>query len=118
MLITILAAFGEMERNLISERTTMALQHLKDTGRRFTYDKYGSDVDEDKNFVENEEEQKWIEYILATYHEDGIKVSEIARELNTCGVPTKRGGKWSHKQVSRILARIKEINEIVSTDEN
>ncbi|MGB2038485.1 MAG: recombinase family protein [Candidatus Poseidoniaceae archaeon] len=34
-----------------------------------------------------------------------MKVSEIARELNACGVPTKRGGKWSHKQVSRILSR-------------
>jgi hypothetical protein len=60
-------------------------------------------VDEDNNFVENEEEQKWIKYILARYHEDGIRVSEIAREMNICGVPTKRGKKWSHKQVSRIL---------------
>ena len=40
--------------------------------------------------MENEEEQKWIEYIHARYHEDGIKISEIARELNACGVPTKR----------------------------
>ena len=63
MLITILAAFGEMERNLISERTRMALQHLEDTGKRFIYDKYGWDVDEDNNFIENEEEQYWIEYI-------------------------------------------------------
>jgi len=106
MLITILAAFGEMERNLISERTRMALQHLKDTGRRFTYDKYGWDVDEDNNFIENEEEQYWIEYIKVRYHEDDISISQIARELNTCGVPTKRGGTWSHKQVSRILNRI------------
>jgi DNA invertase Pin-like site-specific DNA recombinase len=105
MLITILAAFGEMERNLISERTRMALQHLKDTGKRFTYDKYGWDIDEDNNFVENEKEQYWIEYIKVRYHEDGISISQIARELNTCGVPTKRGGKWSHKQVSRILNR-------------
>ena len=30
-------------------------------------------------------------------------VSNIARELYTCEVPTKRGGKWSQKQVSRIL---------------
>ena len=105
MLITILAAFGEMERNLISERTRMALQHLKDTGRRFTYDKYGWDVDEDNNLIENEKEQYWIEYIKVRYHEDDISISQIARELNTCGVPTKRGGKWSHKQVSRIIRR-------------
>ena len=35
MMLTMLAGFGEMERNIISERTTMALQHLKDTGKRF-----------------------------------------------------------------------------------
>ena len=46
-----------------------------------------------------------IEYIKVRYHEDGISISQIARELNICGVPTKRGGKWSHKQVSRILNR-------------
>ena len=60
----------------------MALQHLKDTGRRFTYDKYGWDVDEDNNFIENEEEQYWIEYIKVRYHEDDISISQIARELN------------------------------------
>jgi hypothetical protein len=32
----------------------------------------------------------WIEYIKVRHHEEGIKVSEVARELNTCGVPTKR----------------------------
>ena len=35
--------------------------------------------------------------------EDGISISQIARELNACEVPAKRGGKWSHKQISRIL---------------
>jgi site-specific DNA recombinase len=103
MMITILAAFGEMERNLISERVCMAMQHLKATGRRYTFDRYGWDVDEDNNFVENEDEQEWIEYIHARFHEDGIKVTHIAKELNICEVPTKRGGKWSHKQVRRIL---------------
>ena len=103
MLITILAAFGEMERNLISERTRMALQHLKDTGKRFSYYKYGWDVDEDNNLIENEKKQYWIEYIKVRYHEENISISKIPRELNTCGVPAKRGGKWSHKQISRIL---------------
>jgi len=63
------------------------------------------DVDEDNNIIENEKEQYWIEYIKVRYHEDNISISQIARELNAGGVPTKRGGKWSHKQVSRILKR-------------
>ena len=111
MMLTMLAGFGEMERNIISERTTMALQHLKDTGKRFTYDKYGWDVNEDNNFVENEEEQYWIEYMKVRHEEDGISISQIATELNTCGVPTKRNGTWSHKQVSRIIRR-KESGEM------
>ena len=52
--------------------------YLKDTGKRFTYDKYGWDVDEDNNFVENEKEQYWIEYIKVRYHEDDISISQIA----------------------------------------
>jgi len=87
------------------ERAKIAFQHLKETDRRFTYDKYGWDSDKDNNFIENEGEQEWIQYLHARYHENGIKISEIARKLNTCGVPTKRGGKWSHKQVRRILDR-------------
>ena len=39
----------------------MALQHLKDIGKRFTYDKYGWDR-EDKT-LSSEKEQYWIEYI-------------------------------------------------------
>ena len=105
MLITILAALREMESNLISEEYVWPYSISKIQENDSTYDKYGWDVDEDNHLIENEKEQYWIEYIHARYHEDGIKISEIARELNTCGVPTKRGGKWSHKQASRILSR-------------
>ena len=45
----------------------------------------------------------WIEYMKVRHEEDGISISQIARELNTCEVPAKRGGNWFHKQVSRIL---------------
>ena len=62
-------------------------------------------MDEDNNFIENEDEQYWSEYIKVRYHEDDISISQIARELNEYGVPTKRGGNWSHKQVRRILDR-------------
>jgi len=54
-------------------------------------------VDEDNNFIENEKEQYWIEYMKVRHEDDGIPISQIARELNTCEVPAKRGEKWSHK---------------------
>ena len=98
MMLTMLAGFWRNgAQHLISERTTMALQHLKDTGKRFTYDKYGWDVDEDNNFVENEEEQYWIEY-MKVQKKTKSHVSQIARELNACEVPIKKKSDWSHKQ--------------------
>ena len=78
-----------------------------DIHRRFISDKYVLNIDEDNNFIQNEKEQHWIEYIKVIYHENDIPISQIARGLNTRGVPTKRGDTWSHKQVSRIFAREK-----------
>ena len=51
MLMTILAAFGEMERNHHQRANPYGFTASQDTGKRFTYDKYGWDVDEDNNFV-------------------------------------------------------------------
>ena len=63
-----------MERSVISKRTIMGVKHLKDKRERITYAKYGWDADEDNNLIENEEEQKWIEYIKVRYHENDISI--------------------------------------------
>ena len=33
-------------------------------------------------------------------------LESVGAMIETCRIPTKRGGKWSHKQVSRILKRL------------
>jgi hypothetical protein len=72
---------------------------VRDFGRRVSV----NTKPEKYPIMNKQNNQEWIEYIHARFHEDGIKVTHIAKELNICEVPTKRGGKWSHKQVSRIL---------------
>ena len=92
--------YGHAETRILH---LLAQADKKDSPKTSTYDKYGWDVDDDNNLIENEKEQYWIEYIKVRFHEDEISISQIARELNACKVPAKRGEKWSHKQVKRIL---------------
>jgi len=103
MFLTVLAAFGELERGLISERTKLAIEHLKQNMRRFTNDIYGWDHDEDNNLTPNWEEQKWVDWMRVQHFDNGLSGSEIARLLNEQGVPTKRGKKWSYMTVLRTI---------------
>ena len=43
--------------------------------------------------------------VIGPLREAGQTLSGIADSLNTNGVPTSRGGRWTAKQVSRILSR-------------
>ena len=96
-------AFGELERGLISERTKLAIEHLKKNIRRFTNDIYGWDHDEDNNLTPNWEEQKWVDWMRIQHFDNDLSGSEIARLLNEQGVPTKRGKKWSYTTVLRTI---------------
>ncbi len=98
---TIMAACAEMERNLISERTTDALAYLKASGVAYNHASYGYDV-VDGMLVENEEEQKIIDKIIDMDDRD-FGYQGIARELNRFNVPTKKGGEWFANSVKRVL---------------
>ena len=103
MFLTVLAAFGELERGLISERTKMAIAYLKQNRMRFTKDIYGWDFDDDGNLTPNHEEQKWIDWMRVKYFDKDTSASEIGRKLNDKAIPAKRGGKWSHTSVLRTI---------------
>ena len=103
MFLTVLAAFGELERGLISERTKHALTFLKQNRKRFTKDIYGWDCDDEGNLTPNDEEQKWIDWMRVEYFNDDVSATQIARKLNEKGVPTKRGKKWEHSGVLRTI---------------
>lgn len=95
------AAFAEMERNLVRERTESALSHKKANLHVYNHVPYGYDRQGDK-LVPNPAEQDVIECIK-TMDKNGVPMLRIAEALNNDGVPTKRGGRWYASTVRNIL---------------
>ena len=102
MFFTMAAAFAEMERNLISERTKAALSFKKAERKVYTrITPLGFDRQGDR-LIQNRDEMKTVRRIIRM-REDGLSMQAIADELNTSGVATKRGGKWHSMTIHKIL---------------
>jgi DNA invertase Pin-like site-specific DNA recombinase len=107
MVFRMLAVLAEFERDLVSERTTAALAHLKANGRRVGAIPYGFDVLSDGvTLVPNPTEQAVIRDIH-TMRAGGCTLEAIAATLTERGVPTKTGKskRWGHRSVASILER-------------
>ncbi len=106
MVFRLLAVLAEFERDLVSERTTTAMQHLKAAGRRISHRlPYGFDLDADgKHLVSNVQEQAAIG-LMRRWQAEGLSLRAIANRLNERGIRTKDGKRFSHVQVHRIVTR-------------
>lgn len=94
MFLTMTAAFAELERNLISERTRTALQHKKAQGIRLGGIPLG----------ETEEELRTVARIFELRGQD-VTFRAIAATLTAEGHRTKKGGQWAAQTVRKVLAR-------------
>jgi DNA invertase Pin-like site-specific DNA recombinase len=99
--LNMMAAFAELERNLIAERTATALVHKKAHRQAYSPTPYGFDR-VGKELSENPQEQEIIAQIF-TWRQNGWSLRKIAAELNRRGVPTKQGGKWYAATVRYLL---------------
>ena len=94
--------FAELERNLIAERTSTALQHKKRMLQVYGPTPYGYTNDGPK-LAESRNEQA-IVTLIRQYRSDGWTPRAIAEALNTMDVTRKRGGKrWYASTVESIL---------------
>jgi len=101
--LTVMAACAELERNLIKERTSTALQHKKHQKRIYGPVPYGFErAGEQLEISQGEGEtvtqiQKW--------RSQGKTLRWIAAKLNAAQIAPKRGGaKWYASTVQKILA--------------
>jgi DNA invertase Pin-like site-specific DNA recombinase len=100
--LTLLSALAEMERGLISERTSVALQSKILRGERAGQIPFGWRVAEDgKTLIENQKEQGAIRLIRAL-HEQGHTYRHISRELTDRGT---LGRSWHHQTISNVLRK-------------
>lgn len=105
----IVAALGQMERELIAERTQTALTHLKDSGEVYNHVPYGS-VAKGGKLISNPAEQATIAKMQALQAE-GLSYIKIADKLNELGIQAKQGGKWGAKAVWNVLKRAQQVAE-------
>lgn len=114
--LTVMAGAAELERNLIGERTSSALQHLRTQGvsmGRAPYGfRYADETDDDgrRRLVEAPGELRVLDR-MQQLRSAGLSFAAVAAALIDDSVPTKRGGKWSAETVRRILARAREMEE-------
>jgi DNA invertase Pin-like site-specific DNA recombinase len=101
MMLTMMAAFAEFERNLISERTAVALAHKRSRGQVYNHIPFGY-VRAGGEMMECPEEQQVI-CSIRQWRETGESLQGIADRLNLTGVATKQGGRWHPSTIQKIL---------------
>jgi DNA invertase Pin-like site-specific DNA recombinase len=101
MMITMMAGFAELERNLIAERTSTALQHKRNHRQVFNHEPFGYRRDGD-TLVPLPGEQGIMARVRAL-RAAGETLDAIAGILNAEAVPTKRNGKWYARTIANMV---------------
>jgi len=102
--LTVMAGVAEMERNLIGERTRIALQHKRKNGEVYGPEPFGYRR-EGERLVPEPGELKTLE-LMKRLRSQGYSYRKIAYELRRRRVPTKNGGRWEAATVAKILQRL------------
>jgi len=112
MVFRMLAVLAEFERDLISERTTSAMAHLRRTGRRISGRvPFGSDL-KGKALVPNLREQSALK-LINTLRLRGLSLRKIARTLTARGIRTKSGSSaWSPKVLADVIRRNEKMGMV------
>jgi len=111
--LNMMAGFAELERNMIAERTAMALEHKKRNLEPYAPTPLGYTRIND-TLKKNDEEWEIVNLIFQLRSEK-ISYAKIAEELNNRGIPGKRGGKWYGSTVRYVFQNDlykKEVNEV------
>ncbi len=103
--LTTLAGVAQLERELISERTSEALRAKVSKGERVGAPPYGyAAVGDGTAWVPVAKEQAIVQ-MMVKMRRSGMSLNTLARNLNTLGIESKRGGKWHAATVSAVLDR-------------
>lgn len=110
MIFRLLAVLAEFERDLISERTTGALAHLRHQRRRTSRDApYGWRVGADGSALEPVPEEAAAVDLVRSLSAAGVGPRAICRELATAGHLPRSGGAWHPETVRRIVAYLADV---------
>jgi DNA invertase Pin-like site-specific DNA recombinase len=103
LVINVMGAVAQWEREVISERTKAALAYKKSKGQRVGNIPFGFKMGEGKNLIQDVGEQTIIRLIVNTRANDQMSYRGIAAALNFNGYRTRTGGKWRHESVEDVF---------------
>jgi site-specific DNA recombinase len=106
MVLNVLMAVAQWEREIISERTKDALQAKIGRGERCGKVRFGYDLAADgRTLVRNEPEQETIR-TMQGWRASGKKFKDMIAMLEELGIETKEGNRiWMPSTIHRILTR-------------
>jgi DNA invertase Pin-like site-specific DNA recombinase len=104
MFLTMMAGFAELERNLVSERTSLAMHHMQAEGRHLGAPPLGAEMIQGA-LVGIADEMATTRRMKALRNQ-GLTLQQIADTLTAEGLKTKRGGAWHPTTVARSLERM------------
>jgi site-specific DNA recombinase len=105
MVLSVLAAFSQFERDLISERTLSALAQKRVAGWIPGRPPYGYDHDGEVASIEVVPEQASVVREIFQLRREGNSLRAIARFLNTNGIKPPRGTSWHGSSINQVLSQ-------------
>jgi DNA invertase Pin-like site-specific DNA recombinase len=103
LVITIMAAVSQWEREAIGERTRDALRHKRTSGERVGNIRFGFRLSPDGKHVEPDPGEQGVLTEIRHLRQSGHTMRGIAAALNRKALRTRRGSAWRLEHVARII---------------
>ena len=105
LVITIMGAVSQWEREAIGERTRDAMNHKKSNGHRVGNIAYGFRLGPDGEHLEADPDEQGALEQIRQLRKEGHTLRGIAAVLNGRGHRTRRGSEWGLESVARVTRR-------------
>ena len=103
LVITIMVAVSQWERETIGERTRDALRHKRTSGERVGNIRFGFRLSPDGKHVEPDPGEQGVLTEIGHMRQSGHTLRGIAAALNRKALRTRRGSAWRLEHVARII---------------
>jgi site-specific DNA recombinase len=103
LVITIMGAVSQWEREAIGERTRDALRHKRSQGQRVGNIAFGSRLARDGEHLEPDPVEQAAVSEIHRLRSQGNSLRRIAATLNACDLRTRRGTLWRLESVARVV---------------
>lgn len=104
LVLNIMTAVSQWEREAIGERTRDALNHKRTNGERVGNIAFGYRLASDGVHVEPEPTEQATIAAVAELRGNGMSLRRIAKDLNRRGIRTRKGSEWRLESVARVAS--------------